>query len=497
MQRVFSKFARILGRFKLECGDADKVAIALSGGPDSIALAALTARWHQQSHPTTVSFVASESSDLETFYYSNKLIKPLPTTQEPPIAFVVDHKFRPESTDEAHEAAQRAADIGLRSKVLTVDWGNSIPKRHQKMRAAREARYSLLLQACHDAGSVHLMTAHHADDQAETFLLRLIHASGLDGLSGIAPMNKTFLGSHGVRILRPLLDVHKAELVAVCSGLLVDFAIDPTNEDPSFQRNRLRLLLQEAATAESAACGDANAPLKPLEDLYIAPQIIQDVLSLQKICAQASRDQQRQVTRLLKRAVLHASPKISLTVSKKIAQKVEIQPGYEPFTPHRRRWIHWPSQLTALSRKAHEIPHAILQLGPFNGVDKDVTAAAVSHLLQAVSSSGYPPSLSDCKKLADRIAGGKVVGGFTGGGCAVQPIVHSKGRYMLVVPQRDQVAMVQLIKAPQLPFKSCSAEKKEITSPLPERTSTSSGTSPSAILEERQQHELFMQVAAG
>ena len=106
--------------------------------------------------------------------------EPLSTTQEPPIAFVVDHKLRPESTDEAHEAAQRAADIGLRSQVLTVDWGNSIPKRHQKMRAAREARYSLLVQACHQAGSAHLMTAHHADDQAETFLLRLIHASGLD-----------------------------------------------------------------------------------------------------------------------------------------------------------------------------------------------------------------------------------------------------------------------------------------------------------------------------
>lgn len=58
MQRVFSKFARNLVRFKLESNDADKVAIALSGGPDSIALAALTARWHQQSHPTIVSFVA-------------------------------------------------------------------------------------------------------------------------------------------------------------------------------------------------------------------------------------------------------------------------------------------------------------------------------------------------------------------------------------------------------------------------------------------------------
>jgi hypothetical protein len=365
------------------------------------------------------------------------------------------------------------------------------------MRAAREARYSLLLQACHDAGSAHLMTAHHADDQAETFLLRLIHASGLDGLSGIAPINKTFLGSHGVRILRPLLDVHKAELVAVCSGLLLDFAIDPTNEDPSFQRNRLRLLLQEAATAESAACSDSNDVLDPFEDLYTAPQIIQDVLSLQKLCAQASRDQQRQVTRLLKRVVLHAAPSIHLTVSKRIAQKVEVRPGYEPFMPHRRRWMHWPSQLTALSRKAREIPHAILQLGPFNGVDEDVTAAAVSHLLQAVSGSGYPPSLSDCQKLAGRITGGNLVGGFTGGGCAVHPIVHSKGRYMLVVPQRDQAVMVQLMKAPPLPSNTSSPEKEESTFPLSERPSTPRTNSPSTFSEEQEQHELVQHVAAG
>ncbi len=420
--------------------------------------------------------------------------------QEPPIAFVVDHKLRPESTDEAHEAAQRAADIGLRSKVLTVDWGNSIPKRHQKMRAAREARYYLLVQACHEAGSAHLMTAHHADDQAETFLLRLIHASGLDGLSGIAPINRTFLQSHGVRILRPLLDVHKAELVAVCSGLLLDFAIDPTNEDPSFQRNRLRLLLQEAATAEIAAalhsCATTQLPLDPLEYSYIAPQIIQDVLSLQKLCAQASRDQQRQVTTLLKKAVLHTAPSISLTVRNKNAQKVELQPGYEPFMPHRRRWIHWPSQLTALSRKAQDIPHAILQLGPFTGVEEDVVAAAVSQLLQAVSGSGYPPSLSDCRKLAERIAGGKLVGGFTGGGCAVQPIVHSKGRYISVVPQRDQCALMHLLRAP---IKSDNTAAVQNGNNASSASPSSLGTARTSIQKnlEEQQHEMLIQVAAG
>lgn len=366
------------------------------------------------------------------------------------------------------------------------------------MRAAREARYSLIVQACQQAGSAHLMTAHHADDQAETFLLRLIHASGLDGLAGIAPVNKTYLQSHGVRILRPLLDVHKAELVAVCSGLLLDFAIDPTNEDPSFQRNRLRLLLQEAATAEKAAQDTTvEENLHPLEYSYTAPQIIQDVLSLQKLCAKASREQQQHVTLLLKRAVLHTSPSVPLTISKRNAQKVELKPEYEPFMPHRRRWVHWPSQLTALSRKAREIPHAILQLGPFNGVGSDVIAAAVSQLLQAVSGSGYPPSLSDCTKLAERIAGGKLVGGFTGGGCAVQPVVHSKGRYMLVVPQRDQAAMVQLLRAPaQTVASSESSSNDEHTSVPNQRPQSAATGTPTRILEEHHD-EMFMHVAAG
>ena len=67
-----------------------------------------------------------------------------------------------------------------------------------------------------------------------------------------------------------------------------------------------------------------------------------------------------------------------------------------------------------------------------------VVAAAVATVLQRVSGSEYPPSLSDTTKLADRLSNGTLVGGFTGGGCTVQPVVHSKGRFLLVVPQKNQ-----------------------------------------------------------
>lgn len=381
--------------------------------------------------------------------------------QDPPLALVVDHQLRPDSTDEAHEAAQLAADMGLRAQVLTVDWGGSVPKRPQKMRAARDARYSLLLGACKEAGAAHLMTAHHADDQVETFLLRLIHASGLDGLAGIAPINRTFVHSHAVRILRPLLGVHKFELAAVCSELHLDFAVDPTNDDPSYQRNRIRQLLREAAAAEiaeweaeyqyaeEANSGSASTYFSqppPLPQHFV-PQIARDVLALQRLCAKVSRVQQHQAASLLRRSLLHSAPCTRL-VPGPIAQRAAIHPGYEPYTP-RRRWVHWPSQLAALSRKTSHVPHAILQAGPFADADETVAVAAVSHLMQAVSGCGYPPSLSDSTKLARRLAGGKLVGGFTGGGCTVQPIVHSKGRYVLIVPQRDQAAVLELLHEPR------------------------------------------------
>lgn len=78
----------------------------------------------------------------------------------------------------------QAARLGLVPLVLPVAWpGGSPPRPADKMSAAREARYALLLAACAAAGSRHLLLAHHADDQAETFLLRLLHASGVAGLA--------------------------------------------------------------------------------------------------------------------------------------------------------------------------------------------------------------------------------------------------------------------------------------------------------------------------
>ena len=387
--------------------------------------------------------------------FIESLIEPI--TQVPPLALIVDHRLRPESSVEAAEAAQHAQDIGLRSKVLSVDWGTQFPKRHHKMRAAREARYDLLFTACRENGCKHLFTAHHADDQAETFLLRLIHASGLDGLAAMSSVNRSFIESHGVRLVRPLLGVYKSELISLCDGAGLWYAKDPSNEDPTFQRNRLRLLLQETAIAERAAALDAlsTGDDSVLDEMMNdrPPFIVQDILTLQSLCARVSRGQTALAESLLKETVMWACQinryqlhrvlerRQNALLKEKVVHLVSTHG--ELCLPRRR--IHWPTQLAAYSYKLQEMPHIIIDLQPWASASTVIRQVAISMVLQTISDSAYPPSLSDTSKLAERVCSGRLIGGFTGGGCAVAPIVHSKGRYILVVPQKMQSRVRELL----------------------------------------------------
>lgn len=369
----------------------------------------------------------------------------------------MDHRLRPESSDEAAEAALHAKEIGLRSKVLSVDWGPHFPKRHHKMRAAREARYNLLFTACRESGCKHLFTAHHADDQAETFLLRLIHASGLDGLAAMSSVNKSFTEAHGIRLVRPLLGVYKSELTSLCNGAGLWYARDPSNEDPTFQRNRLRLLLQETAIAERAAALEAlsTGDDSVLDDMLNdrPPFIIQDILMLQSLCARVSRGQMAQADSLLKETVMWSCQVSHYQLSRlperrqnALLKEKVLQLASKPgeFCLPRRR-IHWPTQLAAYSHTLQEVPHVILDLQPWASTSTIIRQVAISMVLQAISGSDYPPSLSDTSKLAERVNNGRLIGGFTGGGCAVAPVVHSRGRYVLVVPQKLQSRVRELL----------------------------------------------------
>lgn len=114
------------------------------------------------------------------------------------MALIVDHGLRTESGDEASAVAAAAGALGLTPHTLRVDWGPAgVPRPGGIMRAARQARYELLMQGCERLGASHLLVAHHADDQAETFLLRLLHASGIQGLACM-PLVSRFPGKSSI-----------------------------------------------------------------------------------------------------------------------------------------------------------------------------------------------------------------------------------------------------------------------------------------------------------
>lgn len=182
--------------------------LAVSGGADSTALMHLAARWR------------------ELGYGAQKWI----------VVATVDHGLRPESADEAKWVGEKARALGFAHETLT--WTGPKPETALQ-ETAREARYALLTAlAGRIAASAPaaVVTAHHRDDQVETFLMRLARGSGLDGLSGIATSRPA-----GVCTLaRPLLGVAKARLVATLQDVGATWIEDPSNARPEFERIRLR-----------------------------------------------------------------------------------------------------------------------------------------------------------------------------------------------------------------------------------------------------------------
>jgi tRNA(Ile)-lysidine synthase len=198
---------------------APALVIAVSGGPDSVALMWLMARWRK------------------AFAHGPRLV-----------AVTVDHGLRPEAATEAREVERLSRSLALAHK--TMRWTGKKPERGMPA-AARAARYRLLAEAAREAGATHILTAHTRDDQAETLLMRLLRGSGIAGLSAMARLSER----EGLLLARPLLDVSKSRLVATLKRAGIGFADDPTNRDPTFMRPRLRALLPQLA----AEGGDARA----------------------------------------------------------------------------------------------------------------------------------------------------------------------------------------------------------------------------------------------
>ena len=181
----------------------ERIGVAVSGGPDSLALLLLAA--------------AARPGLVE--------------------AITVDHALRPESRAEAEHVAAVCADLGVRHEIRTVQWGETPDSGLQEK--AREARYGLIAEWLGERDLPAVCTAHHRDDQAETMLMRLMRGAGVRGLAAIRPSGR-LPGKCDRRLLRPLLGWSRSELAAACEGAGIVPVADPSNDDAQFERVRVR-----------------------------------------------------------------------------------------------------------------------------------------------------------------------------------------------------------------------------------------------------------------
>lgn len=214
-----------------------RIGIAVSGGPDSLALLLLAN--------------AARPGRIE--------------------AATVDHGLRPESGEEAAMVAGLCGTLGIPHATLVADWPE-VPATNIQA-AARAMRYRLLNEWAIDRGLEAVATAHHADDQAETLLMRLLRGAGVGGLGGTRAKRAL---SEEVMLIRPLLGRRKAELEALVADAGLTPVDDPSNRDTHYDRSRIRQLLSEADWADPERIAASASALRDADeaiDWALAPLI--------------------------------------------------------------------------------------------------------------------------------------------------------------------------------------------------------------------------------
>jgi len=202
------KIFEIFQEFSNSLNTKESLAVAVSGGPDSLALAFLTKCY-------------SLRNRVKVKY------------------FTIDHKLRKQSSSEAKTVKDILKKINIDCKILP--WNGKKPLKNIQA-TARNKRYSLLANECKKNDITYLLLGHHINDLFENFLIRLVRGSGLNGL--ISFNKKTKYKDQKLNIARPLLDVEKKDLVYVAKKVFNFFIKDPSNVNEDFKRTRIRNLLQ-------------------------------------------------------------------------------------------------------------------------------------------------------------------------------------------------------------------------------------------------------------
>lgn len=226
-----SPFAALMAAAGRPVAEGERLAVAVSGGPDSIGLLAAASA----AFPGQV------------------------------VALTVDHGLRAGSAAEAESVAAQCTARGIPHHVL--HWTGDKPSADVQA-AARAARYRLMLGWCRANAVPLLLTAHHLEDQAETLLMRLARGTGSAGLAGVRARRQ----QGGVDIVRPALSLHRAVLVGWAAGWAGGWATidDPSNADDRFARTAVRRLLQrEGALLPASALAATAAHLAAAEEALV------------------------------------------------------------------------------------------------------------------------------------------------------------------------------------------------------------------------------------
>ncbi len=203
------QFNAVMEKLPIKTTPSTSLAVAVSGGVDSMCLSWFLFKW------------------LDQKGWDAKNLHPI----------IIDHQLREESSKEALHVQKIFKNYFNLQATILVWEGEKMLTRVQE--EARKVRYKLLFEYCQQHNISYLFTAHHQDDQIETFFMRAAKGSGIKGLSGIPEIRKTEFGA----IVRPLLDFSKKELKKTLKATSIPWVEDPSNANIFYQRNRWRKIL--------------------------------------------------------------------------------------------------------------------------------------------------------------------------------------------------------------------------------------------------------------
>ena len=198
---------QIYKNFEKSLNLSENFAVAVSGGPDSLALAFL-------------SKIYSVKKKLTPKYY------------------IVDHKLRPESTKEAKIVKKTLKNYKINSEILT--WKGKKPKKNVQS-IARVERYKLLFSKCNKLKINNILLGHHQNDLIENFFIRMLRGSGLKGLVSLDEQNKI----DDKILFRPLLSQKKKDLEFIAKYVFNFYVEDPSNKEQKYQRSKVRRFIKD------------------------------------------------------------------------------------------------------------------------------------------------------------------------------------------------------------------------------------------------------------